>query len=73
MRSDLVFEAVFHVPNRYQLRQLASKATRLMHRPHSRVPDTANRVLSSFDTFTACPKSVVQAPEPKPVEGRRAA
>ena len=48
MRSDLVFEAIYHVPNRYQLCQLASKATRKMHRPNTRVPDTANHVLSSI-------------------------
>jgi hypothetical protein len=73
MRSHLVFEAVSHVPNRYQLCQLASKAIRMMHRPNARVPETANRVLSSFDTFSACPDSVVQASEPNPGERCRAA
>lgn len=51
MRSHLVFEAVSHIPNRYQLCQLAIKAIRVMHRPHTRIPDTANQVLNSFDTF----------------------
>jgi hypothetical protein len=73
MRSHLVFEAVSHVPNRYQLCQLAIKAIRVMHRPNTRIPDTANQVLSSFDTFTDRPPSLVQAPKSNPVERRRAA
>jgi len=51
MRSDLVFEAIYHVPNRYQLCQLASKVTRRMHRSNTRVPDTANHVLSNLRSF----------------------
>jgi len=73
MRSHLVFEAVSRISNRYQLCQLASKATRVMHRPNTRVQDTANQVLSSFDTFTPSPASVLQAPKSKPDERRRAA
>jgi hypothetical protein len=52
MRSDLVFEAVSHVSNRYQLCQLASKATRKMHKPNTRIPDTANQVLCSLHQIT---------------------
>jgi hypothetical protein len=48
MRSDLVFGAMTHVPNRYLLCQLASMATRKLHRPGSRVQDTANDALSRF-------------------------
>lgn len=51
MRSELVFEAVSHVSNRYQLCQLASKAIRKLHRPHARVQDTANLALGSLQTF----------------------
>ena len=61
MRSDLVFEAIYHVPNRYQLCQLVSKATRKMHRANSRVPDTANRVLSSVRSFNSGSGHAVQA------------
>ena len=50
MRSDLVFGALSHVSNRYQLCQLASKATRKLHRPNTRVQDTANEVLARFHT-----------------------
>ncbi len=48
MRSDLVFGALSHVSNRYQLCQLASKATRKLHRPNTRLQDTTNEVLGRF-------------------------
>ena len=40
MRSDLIFGALTHVNNRYQLCQLASKATRKLHKPNTRLQDT---------------------------------
>ena len=48
MRSDLVFGALSHVSNRYQLCQLASKATRKLHKPNTRLQDTTNEVLCRF-------------------------
>jgi hypothetical protein len=48
MRSDLVFGALSHVSNRYQLCQLASKATRKLHKPTTRLQDTTNEVLDRF-------------------------
>lgn len=45
MRSDLVFEAVHTLRNRYTLCQLASKATRRFHKPNTRIQDTTNEVL----------------------------
>jgi hypothetical protein len=50
MRSDLVFGALSHVSNRYQLCQLASKATRKLHKPNTRLQDTTNDVLVRFHT-----------------------
>lgn len=50
MRSDLVFGALSHVSNRYQLCQLASKATRKLHKPNTRLQDTTNEVLVRFRT-----------------------
>ncbi len=50
MRSDLVFGALSHVSNRYQLCQLASKATRKLHKPNTRLQDTTNEVLVRFQT-----------------------
>jgi hypothetical protein len=48
MRSDLIFGALSHITNRYQLCQLASKATRKLHRPTTRVQDTMNEVMVRF-------------------------
>ena len=48
MRSDLVFGALSHVSNRYQLCQLVSKATRMLHKPNTRLQDTTNEVLVRF-------------------------
>jgi hypothetical protein len=48
MRSDLIFGALAHVSNRYQLCQLASKATRKLHKPNTRVQDTTNEVMVRF-------------------------
>jgi hypothetical protein len=45
MRSELVFEAVHTLRNRYTLCQLASKATRKFHKPNTRIQDTTNDVL----------------------------
>jgi hypothetical protein len=48
MRSDLVFEAMTNVPNRFLLTQLAAKAVRKLHRPNTRISETANDVLARF-------------------------
>jgi hypothetical protein len=61
MRSDLVFGALSHVSNRYQLCQLAAKATRKLHRPNTRVQDTTNEVFSRF--HTADPASAASVEE----------
>ncbi len=74
MRSDLVFGALSHVSNRYQLCLLASKATRKLHKPNTRLQDTTNEVLDRFH-FTnpgAVSQSVV-IPELHMEEQRRAA
>ena len=48
MRSQLVFSAMMHVSNRYMLTRLAAKATRKLHKPNTRIQDTANEVLVRF-------------------------
>ena len=73
MRSDLIFGALTHVKNRYELCQLASKATRKLHKPNTRLQDTTNEVLGRFQTTNpgSLPKTV---PVPAPlIERRRAA
>ncbi len=73
MRSNLVFKALSQVSNRYQLCQLASKATRKLHKPNTRVQDTTNEVLCRFETVNPGAKTSQEAPAAQPVERRRAA
>jgi hypothetical protein len=48
MRSELIFGAMTYVSNRFLLTGLASKATRRLHRPNTRIQDTANEVFERF-------------------------
>ncbi|HEX3436919.1 MAG TPA: DNA-directed RNA polymerase subunit omega [Pseudacidobacterium sp.] len=73
MRSDLVFGALTHVNNRYQLCQLASKATRKLHKPNTRVQDTMNEVMARFRHSSPAAKRSVTADEKATVQQRRAA
>jgi len=52
MRSELVFGAMAYVSNRYLLTGLASKATRKLHRPNTRIQETTNDVLVRFSRAT---------------------
>jgi hypothetical protein len=76
MRSDLVFGAMTHVPNRYLLTALASKAARKLHRRGTRMQDTANSVLAHFrfnsplrEKHVASTPPVVQIHEARPRGG----
>jgi hypothetical protein len=48
MRSELVFKALVYESNRYQLCRLIAKGTRKLHRPNTRLQETANDVLERF-------------------------
>ena len=72
MRSDLIFGALAHVTNRYQLCQLASKATRKLHKPNTRLQDTTNEVLVRFHSSNPVAEPVT-APAHHAIEKRRAA
>ena len=73
MRSDLVFKALSHVQNRYQLCQLASKATRKLHKPNTRLQDTTNEVLCRFESANPEAEMPEKVSAARPVERRRAA
>ncbi len=45
MRSNLIYDALDTVENRYLLCQLVSKATRQFHKPNTRIQETMNDVL----------------------------
>lgn len=72
MRSDLIYNALGTVENRYLLCQLASKATRMFHKPNTRIQETTNDVLTHFGK---APRTRVIDPEFEPIEvpQRRAA
>lgn len=72
MRSDLIFGALAHVKNRYQLCQLASKATRKLHKPNTRLQDTTNDVLVRFHEASPVANHA-RASEQHPIQQRRAA
>lgn len=71
MRSDLIFGALAHVKNRYQLCQLAAKATRKLHKPNTRLQDTTNEVLIRFRHSN--PAAPVASVETARIADRRAA
>jgi hypothetical protein len=64
MRSELIFGALTHVNNRYQLCQLASKATRKLHKPNTRLQDTMNDVLLRFRETSPAAAAPVTRHEP---------
>ncbi len=64
MRSELIFGALTHVNNRYQLCQLASKATRKLHKPNTRLQDTMNDVLVRFRDSSPAAAAPVTRQEP---------
>jgi hypothetical protein len=71
MRSELVFEAVHTLRNRYTLCQLASKATRKFHKPNTRIQDTTNDVLNLIADSER--QDVILEPETASEAQRRAA
>jgi hypothetical protein len=73
MRSNLVFGALSHVSNRYQLCQLASKATRKLHKPTTRLQDTTNEVLDRFQFTNPGSPAPFAAEAEQRMETRRAA
>ncbi len=70
-RSDMVFEALHTLRNRYMLCQLASKATRKFHRPNTRIQETMNEVLDRISVSDR--QSVLSEPEHVAEAQRRAA
>ena len=73
MRSDLIFGALAHLENRYQLCQLASKATRKLHKPNTRLQDTTNEVLIRFHDTNPASEQLMESSPAIADEQRRAA
>jgi hypothetical protein len=72
MRSDLIYDALRTVRNRYMLCQVASKATRKFHKPNTRIQETMNEVLARFGESQSA-EQVVRPPEQVAEAQRRAA
>lgn len=73
MRSDLIFGALAHVKNRYQLCQLAAKATRKLHKPNTRLQDTTNDVLVRFQESDPAAPAALSKHSSAVIQDRRAA
>ncbi len=71
VRSNLVFDALHTLRNRYMLCQLASKATRKFHRPNTRIQETMNEVLERIGGANR--EQVLAEPEVVAEAQRRAA
>ncbi len=72
MRSDLIYDALRTVENRYLLCQVASKATRKFHKPNTRIQETMNEVLTRFGKSGSA-QEVVRHPSVVAEPERRAA
>jgi hypothetical protein len=55
MRSEQVFGAMAHVPNRFLLTKLAAAATRKLHRPRLPIQETVTQVLLRFNRVSPIP------------------
>jgi len=73
MRSQLIFGALTHVRNRYELCQLASKASRKLHKPTTRLQDTMNDVLVRFHKSSPLGEYNLALEQKNRVQERRAA
>ncbi len=72
MRSELIYDALRTVQNRYLLCQVASKATRKFHKPNTRIQETMNEVFERF-AESESPTRLVAQPELVAEAQRRAA
>ena len=71
MRSELIYDALRTVRNRYLLCQVASKATRKFHKPNTRIQETTNEVLGRI--ADADSQRVIAERETKVAEAQRRA
>jgi hypothetical protein len=72
MRSDLIYDSLKPVTNRYMLCQLVSKATRKFHKPNTRIQETMNDVLVRVGKAEET-EAVLSIPETVAEPQRRAA
>lgn len=51
MRSQQVYHALVHVPNRFALCRITSVAMKKLHKAHTRPEDTINNVLTEIVSY----------------------
>jgi hypothetical protein len=51
VRSQQVYHALTHIPNRFALCRLTSVAIKKLHKSHSRPEETINNVLRDIDRY----------------------
>ena len=73
MRSDLIYDALNPINNRYLLCQVVSKATRKFHRPATRIQETMNDVLVRVGSATEPEAVLAEFPAVVAEPQRRAA
>ena len=71
MRAELIRVALVQESNRFLLTQVIAKATRKMHRPHTRIADTMNEVIALVSVNNS--KGQVVSRQPASIQLRRAA
>ncbi|HWZ45099.1 MAG TPA: hypothetical protein VNW97_16610 [Candidatus Saccharimonadales bacterium] len=73
MRSNLIYNSLKPVKNRYMLCQLVSKATRKFHKPNTRIQETMNEVLVRVSSARVPEAVIVPSPEQVAEQQRKAA
>ncbi len=68
MRSELVYEAVLKIPNRFLLAATAMRATKRLHRTSTRVEDTVNNVLAEVAKGTQLHGKLPEITPPPPID-----
>jgi len=72
MRSELIFGAVNHIPNRFLLVRALAKAARGLHKPGTRIQDTTNDVLTRFTQANPiAPHDAIPAVAAVPSRGKK--
>jgi hypothetical protein len=65
MRSNLVFGAYSHTPNRNQLCLLVAKGARKLHTPKARLQDTTNDVFVLLEHSSAIARIPLKSANPR--------
>lgn len=68
MRSELVYEAVLKIENRFLLATTAMRATQRLHLSSTRTEDTVNKVLAEVAKGTPIHGELPEVTPPPPID-----